>query len=149
MQNVCSDNKSCSDVIWQNFLTCCSQIFCFFGYLNYSKQLTLVSVCVKHAGAKIIMCGGNLNHLASYHDLWLTCTFSDRDINWWNGWKRKFEKLFVRSTFGKHSIVKCAFPAEFFSAHLRTNLLQTCYKFWICNRVPSPDSLYIKLITFF
>ena len=54
-------------------------------------------------------------------------------------WKRKFEKLFVRSTFRKHSLVKCAFPAEFFSAHSRTNLLQTCYKFWICNRVPSPD----------
>ena len=54
-------------------------------------------------------------------------------------WKRKFEKLFVRSTFRKHSLVKCAFPAEFFSAHPRTNLLQTCYIFWISNRGPDPD----------
>ena len=36
-------------------LTCCSQIFCFFGYQNYSKQLTLVSTFVKHAGDKILV----------------------------------------------------------------------------------------------
>ena len=57
-----------------------------------------------------------------------------------NGWKRKIEKWFVRSTSWKQSLGKCALPAEIFSSRPRTNLLQTCYKFWICN--PSPDLDY-------
>ena len=72
----------------------------------------------------------------------------DAFSGWDSGWKRKIEKWFVRSTSWKQFLAKCALPAEIFSSRPRTNLLQTCYKFWICNRGPDPDYKSEQILIF-